>query len=338
MRRFPILLLGVLSCFVSSKTYGQESVEVRAYYSSICEAETAVLDSNFQKASLLYDLAFRNKFPNDKDLYNAFVVSYFTADTLRAKNYIEKLAYLGVTREQLPDTNSRTDFYRFIASGFDSCYNAGRKSETCKRGEMLKAIFKRDKIVRHELIQAPALAKSADYQMQVRESDAITFSALAYYIRTYGFPSFENKGFWDGSSPNNPSVLFWILYHQRPEETVLDSLVYKAVLRGDFRPDEWATVVAYRTTEKKYNYCMRFWQPLSRVVSDLQAVEASRKTIFLDPLEVYKRKWTAARLEQQQRTERFSNGVRNKKEDLYDNMFLLNFFLLPTDEEIKLGL
>lgn len=334
---FSILFVGLYSFELNAQPR-KERIRVRQYYDLINEAELMLIDSNYNKALAIYKSAFSKKFPNDKDLYNAFILSYFTRSEVLCRKYLLQLAFLGMDRSLFPDTTQDPKFHKLISSGFDSSYNAGGKSKIFTYAMQLREIGKEDQVVRKEVAQNPKLKNDRDFQGRLKRSDSIILSQITQFILKNGFPSFERKGFWDGSSPNNPSIIFWIIYHQRPNSTSIDKMVYKAVLDGDYRPDEWATLISYRDDERDYCYNIRFWKPLSTVVKDSSAVEASRSIIYLEPINDFKRKWHVARRVQDQKRQSYLINKSISKSDLLSNIFLMNFFILPTDQEIKLGM
>lgn len=335
LMRFTHNLLFLL--LIPFSGFAQQSKQVVAYYRLVNQAEIAILDGNPELAARNYDSAFRFKFPDDKDLYNAAVLAYFRKDTFAARRYFSKLAYLGLERVDFPDSRIDPKFFHYLLADFDSVRQAGSHSKAAQTGAAMKALRQRDQQIRDSVNRNPSLRKDPLFAERVRATDSGILADLYVLIRKDGFPSFERCGFWDGSGPWNPSAAFWLLYHQRPKTTIADKMYLKAVQDGAFRPDFWATIIAYRDDEAKYNYGMRFWRPAAQIFTDSNACAAARAAINLEPMADYKRKWSAARL----RSDAIIGALAFDdpyRMSIRGNIFLLNYFIIPSTEERAMGM
>lgn len=317
--------------------FTQQSQRIVRYYELVNNAELAILDAKPFEAARYYDSAFQCKFPNDKDLYNAAVLAYFQVDRFRARRYFSRLIYLGLERVNFPDSNIHPDFFKDLLRNFDSIRTAGSLSVAAKMGARMKVLGERDQLTRSTINRNPSLRSDPDFTKRLQASDSGILADLYGLIQKEGFPSFEHCGYWDGSSPWNPSAAFWLLYHQRPKTTIADKMYLKAVQEGDFRPDFWATIIAYRDDEAKYNYGMRFWRPATQIFTDSNACAAARAAIYLEPMADYKRKWSAARL----RSDAIIGALAFDdpyRMSIRGNIFLLNFFIIPSADERAMGM
>lgn len=333
-----IQLLTIFMLIINTTYCQSNNSNVRIYYQLINNAELSILNKDFALASKYYDKSFKLKFPNGKDLYNAFLVAYYNLDSIRARKHYNQLAYMGLGKHVFRDTNRNYSFYKYVSNDYDSFYNSGAISEMPVYGMKLKSILERDQQVRKPGMNNPNLLKDPVYSMQVKQVDSTNIEDLKVYINTYGFPSFKQVGFWDGTAPNNPGTLWKVLWHYRPYDSNIDSLVIKAVLEGNFRPDDWATIISTRTNAETYQYHMKVWnevRPLSK--KELQKINQSRAKIYLESLSDYSRKWKVAQELQELSHTQFNSNVFTEDPNLKYQFVFLNQFLIMSPEHLKSG-
>jgi hypothetical protein len=333
MIRYYTLLFLLLPLRSQAKT---DRIKVKEYYKYINCAELAIIDSNYEAAGNYYHTAFTFKYPNGKDLYNAFLIAYYRTDSLSAKKYFNELAYKGMSKSTFLDTLANYPFYHFISAQYDSCYYAGSKSKMALLGAILIDIFKSDQLVRQKSLENPEGLDEDDIR-KMEITDSLNVARLKKYILTYGFPSFEQKGFWDGSSVGMEGPLWYVLWHNRPYATTIDSLAKEAVLDGSFRPDDWGSIIMARLDADSYNYHMKLWKPLPSE-KEVSAINKSRSTIYLEALEDYHKKFDATQKNVERARSEFNPNLYSPNRQ-YERLFIfLNPFLVPTKEQIQAGL
>lgn len=310
---------------------------VKQYYEYINKAEMAIVYNRLDSANIYYNKAFDFKYPNGKDLYNAFLAAFYIADYRIARKYANELAYKGMAKSYIKDSLLNPELYHYVLSQYDSFQNIGRHSKMYDLAQKLRTIFNEDQAARKDIDESKKAEVQREVFQQVAKADSINIERLKRYIDTFGFPSFEQKGFWLTSAPNSPGVLWLVLWHFRPNPTTLDSLVHNAVLEGRFPPVDWATIISCRKNARDYGYNMDIWRKNSYSVDELNRINKSRAAIYLDPIEDYKMKWVIAReIERRSNTEYNPNLYDKGISGRYQFIFL-NAWLLPSKALVKSG-
>lgn len=105
MNFFKPIALAALSAF-SSASFGQsKSPDVWTYHTETNAAEIFIMSNDHKKAIDLYELAFKSKPPEAKDLYNVYVLSFLLKDTTRATKYFNTLASYGLSKKAIEGSN-----------------------------------------------------------------------------------------------------------------------------------------------------------------------------------------------------------------------------------------
>lgn len=283
--RHNIYITLVCSCCIFYSWGRAERETVREYYVFINKAELAILDTKYQLAGQYYKNAFLLKYPNGKDLYNAFVTAFYNRDTTFAIRYLNDLAYHGLIEGYIHDSVTNCDFYKYIATAYDSCYHAGAESFMPVLGKRLHNIFEDDKKVRTDDV-------SPEHMKQVMHVDSMNRMEMKQYIEENGFPSFEQKGFWDESSPSLPGPLLYILWHARFDPTVLDTSIQQALWNGDLGNDDWASTMMEREGIQSL-YHIKLWEDegLNLSPAETERINKNRAVMYLESLEDYRKKY-----------------------------------------------
>jgi hypothetical protein len=296
---------------------------ISLYYAAINKAELAIISENYLRAKSFYEIAFANKFPNGKDLYNAFLTSYYTKDTSKSIQYLKDLAFAGLRRDFFIDTQSNYNFYSQILArvNYDSCMTAGLRSVNKVLIQKLDSLLILDQTIR----------KGGDRSKKLLEGDLLNVAHLAKIVKEFGWPSFEEIGFWtNGSSPfvENPAFGY-VMWHNRFNTDSFDKLAIEAVKSGKMRPDEWGEIVLGRKMFNMglydhYNYHMNIWSPAKLSEANKEVINKERAKVFLDNLEDYFEKFSY----QSTYNVRFGNNQMK-------SMFIfLKGTLVPTPDQI----
>lgn len=288
MAKYLLITVLLLSCYVSPAQ--NRKTNIRAYYSLVNQAELSILDSNFDKANEYYKKAFKLNPANDKDIFNAEVVSYLHKDTLFARDNLNKLAYYGMKKMVFEGSFwgasiINDSFYIFISKDYDSIYHQREKSGMAAYGKQLAAFYERDQSVRGR--------HSKHSKEEAKKSDLENILSFKTFINKNGFPSFEKTGFFDegGFSVQMFGTFYLVLWHTRPFKTPLDKIMHNAVINGEFRPDKYAYIIDHRIGEDNNRYSMIF-EGQKEITKEREiAIDEKRKTIYLEPLADFKKKF-----------------------------------------------
>jgi len=298
MTRIWILLL-LISTTTFPAARAIDRIKVKEYYLLKNKAELAITDSAYATALALYKQAFACKFPNPCDIYNAFVVAYLLKDTAAGKSYYNTLAELGINKkkfEELPFVTSIKDdmFYiRDIAWNEEYYQLKYMMSARPAVARMLDSLYAADQFYRKYYSRDTFFYH-----------DKQIINYLCDYVKRNGFPGFEQAGICqrEESAPYNDGTIQLIHWHTRgsdpnlsPWAKSLDSVLYNAVLDGNYDPANYALSVDQRDS----NYYEQL-QPVEEMLSedglelaklDIPAINRKRAGIYLEPLEDYIRKW-----------------------------------------------
>jgi hypothetical protein len=261
--------------------------DVKKYYYFINLAELNIIDSNYIDAKNNYKIAFNNKYPNGKDLYNAFLVDYYLKDTLGTKEYINKLAKSGMQKNYFADSISDEMYYKLIFKDYDSIYSLGYQNRNVEGINFWDSILIKDQIIRNENIN-PFDMKKADTE--------IKFSVLKFLKEND--VSFEKIGFWtQNSSPDNQLYpLFLQCWHNKLEDDELDDVYLKLCLKGDLNIIDLLAVYfggsIYNINPQNTNkYLLNIWNFDSLSSDKINSINELRKSIFIENLIDYKKKF-----------------------------------------------
>lgn len=281
---------------------------VLGYYQTINKAELAIVDRDYRSAQELYRNAFNYKYPNGRDLYNAFVVAYGLKDSAEAKFYLEWLSY----KYYHFRCDTSDAFNKYLSQNIDSFQDAGRTEKMKITVNFYQDIFMEDQRVRNE---------QPDDNLANHKVDSLNTKKIIAHIREYGFPSFKNVGFYSSmGSPFNNGMYWLEIWHQRPGKTDLDSMAEAAVLQGDFSPVDWATILSMREGKDKDPYHMLVSNDEKLTAQQIREIDKKRASIYLESLADYKKKLKRAKY--------IEGEVRKKGGYSFPALALFNTFLV----------
>lgn len=289
MKKIVVLFyLALYSCSLLAQNVDQD--KVKQYYKLINNAELLLSQKQYHYAKEQFALAFSSKFPNDKDLYNAFLTAYYTKDSLLTRAYMNQLAYMGLSKSYFSDSIFAPNLYNYALAQFDSCFNAGLVNQKSPMWSVLIADFDPLQISRKELVD--------DYGQIITERnilDSIKVEKLIQYFSLYGFPSFERVGFRGQlSSLNNDWLLYFVIsLEQTSQKTKILNHLLKPLLNGELRPDIYAAIqtTASNTTFSKDEFGLGHrWYTKPPNEDELQEINKRRAEILLEPYSDFEQK------------------------------------------------
>ena len=293
-------LLSVILCTyvnIASSKPTSSNDSIRLYYELVNKAELAIVDSAYNVAFSCYEQARKYKWLNADDLYNASVVAYLSEDTLSSIYYFNTLASYGLKKSDLEDRQwvseiKNEPFYKHVTIDYDSIWLFNKNnSSKVKFGKMMIPFFIKDQNVRDLICDENGLPIAPAPENPNREiSDHENAIEMVKYINKNGFPSFNQTGFFDNLKTSDASGTYWYLWwHRCPDKTLLN-VSLKAVLSGEFPPDDYALSidVCLLNNEKRTYHAV---PDSSYSVDLLKVIDEKRKSIYLEPLSDYKRKF-----------------------------------------------
>lgn len=273
--------------------------KVKEYYKLKNEAELKIIDSCYREALGLYQQAFGNKFPNPRDLYNAFILAYQLKDTAACKTYYNTLIELGTDKEKLEEMyfidSIKDDMFYIKDIAWDQEYYYWKYMLSTRPSvaRMLDSLYAVDQFYRKYY------SREVFFQYDLKN-----INYLCNYAQQNGFPGFEQAGIKQGqlSTPYNCGAIQLIHWHTRGSDPTasswaksFDSVLYEAVLDGRYEPADYAL-----TIDQREQYYYEQLQPIEQMLSEeglnmnqlpIAAINRRRAQIYLEPLEDYIRKW-----------------------------------------------
>lgn len=277
------LTLATIFLCMSIGARGQnDDPNIRLYYQQINKAELAIVDTQYRSALAHYDTAFQDKGPNGKDIYNAFLLSFYERDTLLADQYFSLLAVNGYKKTYFKDSILQSGFYAYVSRNYDSLYDVGKRSPKYELAQYLNRFEKKDQDIRKQEARDDNAIRAVD--LQNRDS-------LVWFNNTYGFPGFVTVGFFEdeGNSAAFSGTFWMVMWHRRPISKEDRDMMLKEVKKGNFRPDDYSILVddnAHRALygsflpKKGYNQNQR------------KEINRHRAEIYLESLEDFEKKLT----------------------------------------------
>ncbi len=278
------VLVALLNCFYVAGNATHKTVPL--YYHYINKAELAIVDSAFLEALIYYSEAFTFKFPNDKDLENAFIIACIQKDTQLARKFINQLALQGWAFYNVSGHGHSyppyldTNFVKSINQDCDSLFQIAKRSLPVNM-RYWSILYEEDQRVRNTGdVNDPIIRSIA------RATDSLNMLFSLLLIQDRGFPSFEKTGYFfddSGQVTNIAYSSFFLLYwHQRGASvSVIDSVVLQAVATGDFRPDLWMVCNKYRSGAK-HLYGLDF-EKENYTNEEIARINDNRKSRMLEP-------------------------------------------------------
>jgi hypothetical protein len=271
--------------FISNLCY---SNNIKKYYELINNAELKIIENDYSNAQKLYKEAFKYKKYNGKDLYNAFLCSFYIHDTLNAKLYINKLAFYGLNYDYFIPLKSEMKFYNIIFKEFNENFNAGEVKFKTSKVLTIDSLFQVDQLNRN--------SNNSKFNRHI--IDSISLISLINTIQKNEWPSFQSNGFWNiASNPRTENLPVYILYwHNRFVNNNLDSLAIKALEKGYLRPDDFESIILGRKMfgENSFNYYDIFptaWKIKTLTAQKIDYYNKNRDKYFLEDLSSFKKKY-----------------------------------------------
>lgn len=283
--RTQMAIVGILM-IMNFQVFSQQPdrQKVWSYYIHVNDAEIFITEGRYNDALQFYDIAFQNKMPNAKDLYNAYIASFLLKDTARTISYFNQLASYGLKKggfertkfgKSIPNISS-DPFYQYISKDYDSLYAIAQKSTYPTYAKKLNDIYSKDQ-----------KARATNEKLNIYYADSLNLIELGKFIKSNGFPSFQRTGFFETlrNSPMNPSIAWLIMWHQRGKYTSLDNVMLDAVKSGDFAPDDYAIIA----DQKKNLYYTGILKTKDTNLDETE-INKKRAEIYLESLEDYRAK------------------------------------------------
>lgn len=309
------LLTLLFSIPVSGKTGFNK--RVAQYYKFKNLAEVCIIDSAYQDAAAYYKKAFLFKYPNDRDLYNAFAVVYLMHDSTDAKLYINRIIINGQTKDKFEmgrfvRTVKGEPFYSWLIKDYDSLKKVADTGSQKRLATWYDAIIDEDQNIRFKF---PPQSKPTKAQvLELLSVDSANIKNTIALIDKYGFPSYERVGLFEKVREgyiNGYGSIWLLLWHSKKSNLSLNNAVEKAVMNGEYPADEFSLIldmqadssVYFSVLPRKVNDSGQYiFQPLP----DTRLINERRASLYLELVEDYIRK-----LE-------YDNNANNK------------FYLIPT--------
>ncbi len=268
---------------ITLSTFAQQNDALRNYYITINKAELAIVDNDLAQAKKHYETAFATGYSFPIDKYNALRVSYNQKDTLSSIAYFNDLARLGQEKDM---------FLRYFLHN------------DVVNDTFLDHVSKDYEVIRAEAISSnmPALAKRVDMILALdqdcrkRDMNDAEFAAcndnvtevLYAYIDSYGFPGHKQTGLFEkivgqGPNPSSFDLIFWHMRGMTGEriyEIALDN-----VHKGLYDARKYARGLCYENSGCEVSTP---FEPVTK--KQLEAMNAKRAEIYLEPLEDHSRK------------------------------------------------
>jgi hypothetical protein len=285
--RFRSTFFTLLIIFITCTFQGNaKKNNIRKYYIEINLAELSIIDSNYSDAISHYKKAFKIlPSSSEKDIYNAAVLGYLAKDEQFSISNLNKLAHGGYSLGCLTEQSKwgiavkNELFFKKISNSYDAFYYSALNSETDKRGQELLFFYEKDQAAR----------SNAAGTAEMKYADSVNMRLLYDYIQQKGFPSFKNNGFFDigRSSIYFNGTPFLMMWHWRGSKTIIDSCAYNALMRGDFDPKLYSTLMDMHEDEPVY-----FTMLTKASMSEDEEIKINQKRaeIYLESLSDYKKK------------------------------------------------
>lgn len=151
-------------------------------------------------------------------------------------------------------------------------------------GIFLDSIGKRDQAVRN-----------TDYNKEKWiAADKANIDSLIWFSEKYGFPSYDLVGFADPGGGIGAGGTYWLVYWRQRGTAIeaFDSLGLKAVMEGNYPPDEFAMVYDFKRYPSRYSMLIPDIAEMDNEKDHftIKSINNFRAAIYLETVEDYKRK------------------------------------------------
>jgi hypothetical protein len=294
-----ILFLLVLFFSVTGfgRTVKRNSVQHYAMFKN--KAELCIVDSNYAVALRYYKTAFHFKTPDQRDLYNAFIVAYLETDSAAIRSFYNQMILHGQPGNKLAilkfgKMHKDQLLYQWATKDYDSLRTIAMNGVMPQYARIMDSVFKADQDAR---VVYRNLSKE---QLRIMGGkDSVNLDYLKQLIAEKGFPGYQQTGMFEKAQEgwiHSNSTIFFILWHTRDLSTLLDAMTRKAVLSGDFPPEDYAIIMDSRTANNQYFSRLpkneaEDGQEFAVIPEDQEkAINKKRAAIQLCNLKDYKRK------------------------------------------------
>lgn len=294
-----ILFLFFLSFSITGFGQTVKRNDVQRYAMFKNKAELCIVDSNYTAALRYYKAAFHFKTPDPRDLYNAFIVAYLETDSAAIRSFYSQMILHGQPGNKLAilkfgKMHKDLPLYQWATKDYDSLRAIALLGTMPQYALLMDSVFKADQDAREVYRN---LDKEQLRIMAGKDSANLAF--LKQLIIEKGFPGYQQTGMFEKAQEgwiHSNSTMFFVLWHTRDLSTILDAIALKAVLSGDFPPEDYAIIMDSRTANNKY-----FSRPPKNEAEDgpgfaampeeqEKAINKKRAVIQLCCLKDYKRK------------------------------------------------
>lgn len=311
------LIKVILICIISIKTnniFGQNE-NIKQYYNNINIAELFIINNNYDSALSYYGKANEFKYLNKDDLINVFTIAFILKDSIKAKYYFDELALKGFNAKMFEVCNEVEKRFSICAPEIDSAFYSYLKKDLDSLrfiseikmkdfGESFMRFYFADQNAR----------KNNESDSIINILDKINETEILNYINKTSFPTFQNSGFWGliNLSPTQNGIIWLIAWHRRPSISILENLIFKKVIEGDYSPELYA-IIKYGQGDDKYGIIWNEYK--NKSIQEKKKINAERQKIYLESNEDYQKK-----VEFQDKDRRF---------------FLVNHFLLGYNKVLE---
>jgi|GEM_PF-846790 len=234
------------------------SDSAKNYYSLRNAAERDVINMDFKSALDKYQAAFLYKYPNERDIYNAFRTAVLIQDSVRAKEYFNIITINGQSREKFENTPfikkiKGSSLYRFASQDYDSLYPRILPDEKLAYIKALDSIYFMDQAIRKDNVLT-----GEEKIQSVKTTDSINAALLIKLIKTFGYPTYQRVGIFEkfkyGFGPGDGTIdlVFWHIWRTGNFCKDLNEVVADAVAKGDCVPEDYAFYMDGQSEKKIY--------------------------------------------------------------------------------------
>jgi len=277
---FSFFFAFLLFLLITGWVNGQDVFDREAskYYLQKNKAELAIMNGQYDIALVAYKVAFRAKFPNERDIYNAFHVAFIVRDSSAAKEYLDIIFLHGQQKEKYELTPfgsliATEDFYKWCSRSYDSLYKIAQNSKMPLLAAILDTIFVRDQSLRKEVKDKMRNGEKVD----LRTTDSLNLVEIEKFIERYGFPNYELLGIFEqckGGYPGAFSTIDLLLWHTRHSFRILNRRLTEASLSGLLPPEEYTFYMdAQQDKESYYSILPRDGQSGAVSLDSLKGLE-----------------------------------------------------------------
>jgi hypothetical protein len=231
--------------------------------------------------------AFNYKAPNDKDLYNSFLLSYYIGQPSPCKRYFCELVSKGLDRRRIPtDSNLHPELWTWVSSHYDSVKFASKRK------------YRPEQIIYSNLKQIDYNVRIDDFpRNKAHIIDSLNFNILHELLKIYGYPSFSEYGYSIGAlgAVMYDEDIFLLIHHSLGLSKMFDSVMLDGVMSGNMRPDMWAGHMLQanfsKFPSKADSLGLKVWEKRKLTDDEKKLINITRDKYFLEPIDDYIEKY-----------------------------------------------